>query len=245
MKQTLPGPQFLPVGGTIRFAVGSAAGPRSNAWSVIGGKRADDVYLGARDIMGLEKVSLHVSGRWRRAWTAAGAKEQCLPHGTDRVMNRWDVPQSIAEGWLHAATVRIPASSVQPGLGAEKPPRKGVISFWDVGPGQREVRFEIVLADPAAPSLNAGNITEAVGRNELPGGGCIWVIAGEYLVADRREMQVDRLRRQARERWIEHMGFGHFALQPNPTGAAWGFSNDDGRPVVIDLGDIRAAHTAA
>ena len=114
----------------------------------------------------------------------------------------------------------------------------------DVGPGQREVRFEIVLASAGAPTLNAGNITEAVGRIELPGGGCIWVIAAEYLVADRREMQVAGLRRQARDMWIERMGPDHFSQQPNPTSAAWGYSNDNGRPVVIDLGDLRSAGAA-
>jgi len=120
-----------------------------------------------------------------------------------------------------------------------------MISFWGVGAGQREVRFEIVLASPGAPTLNAGNITEAVGRIELPGGGYIWVIAGEYLVADRRAMQLDGLRRQVREMWIERMGSDHFNQQPNPTGAAWGFSKDDGRPIVIDLGDIRSTRTGA
>jgi hypothetical protein len=189
VKQTPPGPQFLRAGGKIRFALGSAGGPRSNTWSVIGGKRTADVYLGARDIMGLEKVSLHVSGRWRRAWTPAGAMQQDLPEDADRVMNRWEAPQPIAEGWLHAATVSIPSSSIQPGLGTGKPPGKGALSFWDVGPGQREVRFEIVLASAGAPTLNAGNITEAVGRIELPGGGCIWVIARPWLTREILRLQ--------------------------------------------------------
>jgi len=114
VKQVPPGPQFLPPGRTIRFAVGSAARPRSSTWSVIGGKQADDVYLGARAIMGLEKVPLHVSGRWRRAWTTTGARQQGLPQDTDRVMNRWNVPHPIAEGWLYAATVSIPARSSRP-----------------------------------------------------------------------------------------------------------------------------------
>jgi len=39
VRQSPPGPQLLPVGATLRFALGSNDGPRSNTWSVVGGRR--------------------------------------------------------------------------------------------------------------------------------------------------------------------------------------------------------------
>jgi hypothetical protein len=35
------------------------------------------------------------------------------------------------------------------------------------------------------------------------------------------------------------MGLEEFRKYQKPVGAGWGFDNDDGRPVIIDLGDLR------
>jgi len=48
-------------GGTIRFAVGSPTGLRSSTWRIWSAKHTKDVYLAARSIAGLQKVSLHES----------------------------------------------------------------------------------------------------------------------------------------------------------------------------------------
>ena len=137
MKQPVPDPQILPAGGTLRFALGTAAGARSNVWTVIGSKNADDVYVGARDALPMAKLSLHQSGRWRRALTAQAAIQQNLPVGEDRVLNRWEVPEPFADGWLHAVTITIPASSIQTEPGPLMLPKKGTISFYQIEDGSR------------------------------------------------------------------------------------------------------------
>ena len=65
MKQPVPDPQILPAGGTLRFALGTAAGARSNVWTVIGSKNADDVYVGARDAQGQFKITFRDLGHAR------------------------------------------------------------------------------------------------------------------------------------------------------------------------------------
>lgn len=237
VKQTPPGPQILPAGATLRFAVGSTAGPRSNTWSVIGSKNNGDFYIGARQVLGMAKLSLHVSGRWRRAMTAEEAAKRMVAESEDRVMNRWEPPTPIGDGWVHAATIAVPSSSLRSGLSPEAKPRKGTVSFWNVEPGRYEVRFSVLIASASAPPLNAHNVIEAVGQIQSPSGGCVWVVGSEFIISDEYEAYLAELRRISRELSIEQEGLDAFLERQNPTGAGWG-SDSEGRPVVIDLGDL-------
>ena len=133
--------------------MGSATGPRSNTWSVIGSKNSDDVYIGARQVLRAAKLSLHASGRWRHAMTAEEAARRMVTEGEDRVMNRWEPPTPIGTGWVHAARIAVPSSSLRPGLAPEGQPRRGTVSFWNVEPGQREVRFDVLIASAGSPPL--------------------------------------------------------------------------------------------
>jgi hypothetical protein len=51
----------------IRFAVGSPEQYRSSLWRLW--VQGNDVYLGARIITGVVKLSMHRSGIWRYAFT--------------------------------------------------------------------------------------------------------------------------------------------------------------------------------
>src|SRR5882762_11962250 len=84
---TVPPTQVLDKPGTIRWAVGSEAGPRSMAWNVVGHTTANDVFIGLRERMHEIKLSLH-SAKWRMAYTESGRKLH-LPDGADRVLTRW------------------------------------------------------------------------------------------------------------------------------------------------------------
>jgi len=57
-------PREVGPGGTVRFAVGSRAGPRSSAWRIWSAKNSADVYLAARAVAGVQKISLHESRSW-------------------------------------------------------------------------------------------------------------------------------------------------------------------------------------
>jgi hypothetical protein len=205
----------------------------------VGGKNGDEVYLAARDVMGSAKLSMHSSGRWRWAMTSQEAARQQLAAHEDRVMLRWEVPAPVAAGWIRAATLSIPSLAIRP-LGQEKIPRKGDIAFWTVEPKPCEVWFDIFIKSPGAPELSARNVTELVGSIGLPGGGAIWVVGTEWEAPIATEAKIIELRRQARDIHVRQRGIESYNSLKAPTGAAWGRDDSDGRPVVIDLGDLRA-----
>ena len=243
MRQPVPDLLRLPRGGHVRFALGTAEGPRSTVWSIKGAKKFDDVYIGPRDSMGVAKLSLHQSGIWRRAFTSEEALRRDLPDDQDRVMNRWDLPQPIEDGWLHAVSISIPVTSIQ-----EHPPplkplrRREKINFYQVQPETHTARFDVLLKRADAPTLNVENIHAQVGRIELPSGGCVWVFATELTAVDgRAEEDIENLRQLTRDQFVRELGLEGFRDYAKPVGLTWGSSNDDGRPVIIDLGDLRTS----
>jgi len=114
----------VPVGGTLRFAMGSPNGPRSSTWSIIGHKRTRDLYIGCRSNMHEVKVSLHESGRWRFGYTAVAAAARGID--SDREMLSYDPPAEVAPGWRHGASVSIPRSSLRESF----PERARAIQWW-------------------------------------------------------------------------------------------------------------------
>ena len=119
-------------------------------------------------------------------------------------------------------------------------PRKGDISFWGVESTPSEVLFDVFIKSAGASELSAHNITEVVGSIDLPGGGAVWVLGTEWIAPAEREATLVELRRRSRDIHVEQRGIDSFNSLQRPTGAAWGRDEGDGRPVVIDLGDLRA-----
>ena len=62
-----PAPQRRKPGDSIRWAVSTPDGPRSQSWSLFGSTNHNDVYLGPRSQTHASKRSLHRSDRWRMA----------------------------------------------------------------------------------------------------------------------------------------------------------------------------------
>lgn len=79
--------------GPIRFAVGDPEGLTSNSWRFWTTQHGD-AYLACRDNFNNVKVSLHVSGRWRMAFTEEAVRENSslVPPGADRAWEVWDTP---------------------------------------------------------------------------------------------------------------------------------------------------------
>lgn len=240
MKQPIPATQILSAGQALRFALGTAEGTRSTIWTVFGSRNSDDVYVGARDALPMAKLSLHQSGRWRRALMQQGAAQQNLPTDVDRVFQRWEVPEAFGDGWIHAVTITIPGSSIQAAPPPVKPLKQGTINFYQLDPGSHQARFDILIKNAGAPDLRVENIHAQVGRLELPSGGCAWVFATELTAVDHRaEADIENLRNLSRGHMIERLGLEGFQEYEKPVGAGWGFSNDNGRPTIIDLGDLK------
>jgi len=239
MKQPTPDPLMLSTAGYLRFALGSPSGPRSTIWTVFGSKHTDDVYIGARDTLQWVKLSLHQSGKWRRALTSVEAERRKLPDDVDRVMARWEVPEPISEGWTHAASIAIPSSSIQMDPPPFKRPKRGGINFYEIDPRSHHLRFEILIKNADAPELRVENVHAQVGRMELPSGGCVWVNATEYMaVNDQAEADIENLRRLAHANYVSEIDSDSSPEDGKPAGLAWGSSDDNGRPVIIDLGNF-------
>ena len=78
-------------------------------------------------------------------------------------------------------------------------------------------------------------------RIKLASGGCVGVIAAEFTaIDDRAEADIENLRTLSRDDMIQNLGIEGFRQYEKPTGAVWGTSGDNGRPVIIDLGDLTA-----
>lgn len=103
--------QLLKPGKAIRVAVGQPH-HQSSVWRIWAAK--SDVYLAIRAVAKEWKFSLHESGVWRYAETAAytgvsGPSPQLSPHlnPDDRVISRWVRPETDNK-WVHGMTIRIP-----------------------------------------------------------------------------------------------------------------------------------------
>lgn len=141
-----PAPQRRGPGGSIRWAVGSPDGPRSQSWLLKGSRSDDDVYLGPRWDTGVIKLSLHRIGRWRMSWTDEYADSVGLPADTDRVLGRWELPADIRPGWRHAVTVLVTRESMAQHTTPER--RPGKVAFFPPPNEDGGLWFRILAGRP-------------------------------------------------------------------------------------------------
>lgn len=98
------------VGGVVRFAIGQP-GLRSSVWRVWAGRKSSDVYIAAREAAGVQKFSLHESGRWRYAYTSEAVGEQ-IPEDVDRAIDKWDRRDFDEAGRLPAVAIEARAKDL-------------------------------------------------------------------------------------------------------------------------------------
>jgi hypothetical protein len=95
-------------GGTVRFAVGTRAGLRSSAWRIWSKKNTMDVYLAARALAGVQKISLHESGSWSYSYVSEEKAAPFIAPGTSRHVDIWQSPPEFGEGWRRGFAVIVP-----------------------------------------------------------------------------------------------------------------------------------------
>ncbi len=227
MSLVPPAPQVLDRPGTIRWAVGSPHGPRSHTWSVVGHQNADDVFIGLRERMGHMKLTLHRS-KWRMAYTEQEA-EKLLPGDQDRVVSRWEQPRELAPGWRRGALIMITTSNLGPGYPEKRVKGGGKVAFFPAAREGWAMRFDVLLGEPSRRKLMINCVGE-VGRMTLTGGVEVWVVATEVPVKAEHE------RRLAELRSLPH-SFESVPDDAEVRGWAWGWSDEDGAPFLVDLGN--------
>jgi hypothetical protein len=147
----LPGP-----GGTACFSAGNYDGPRGAVWVVQAPPTSPDVYVGALGITGLQKISLHASGKWRYAWTREHAPN-VVPPGTDRALLKWNRPDEQAPGLTEGIRIWVPHEELTTYQGLPQPedeyfrdacPTIDHIAWVDdPGPG-KALGFHILIGRP-------------------------------------------------------------------------------------------------
>src|SRR4051794_32520708 len=103
----------MPKQQVLRFAVGTAGGPRSRTWRLWGPKGNGDVYASSRRIANSVKVSLHEPGPSRFALTSEFVREQAFvaPEGRDpRLAVEWNRPRTLPGCAVRPFAIVVPTS---------------------------------------------------------------------------------------------------------------------------------------
>jgi hypothetical protein len=132
---------------TLRFAAGSPSEYRSAIWRLW--VQGNDVYLAARTMISMLKLSLHRSGAWRLAWTDTSG--QRARNSSDRVEERWSRPAPFRPGWIQGPALIVP----NPGTKRPFQRAAGVAGTpirWSEPPRPgHKLHFTILFADSTAP----------------------------------------------------------------------------------------------
>jgi hypothetical protein len=224
--QTPPEPRVLTgTKETLKWAVGSASGPRSQTWVVKAdtNKRGQDsVFIGTRRHMGSLKLSIHESW-WQIAFTKEIAPR--LPAGTERRLSRFTPPPEIAPGWRRAAVVLIPSTS----LSEDSDPSQaesGKVQWWPAPPTPDHLQFHILISEPSAdPTIPFEDGAGAVGIIRYGSHRSVAVLATTVVLNDAEREIVDFHQQEATRSRFEGPIWSF----------AWGEVIDDGTPHLMDV----------
>jgi hypothetical protein len=163
-------------GGIVRFAVGSRAGPRSSAWRIWSAKNSTDVYLAARAIAGVQKISLHESGSWSYSYLSEEKAAPFIAPGASRHVDIWQRPPEFGGGWRRGFAVIVPWTELRVWPEVEE----GAIEFAPhPGHGHWAI-IEIVFGAAGTTASLVFDEMYALGSLELVDGGEVKVIARRH-----------------------------------------------------------------
>jgi hypothetical protein len=177
---------------TARFAVGVPEGPRSSVWRIW--THNDEVYVSARALTTVLKISLHSSGDWRHAFTTEHvvAGSPFISPGQNRAIDRWERPSEFWPGVTMAFEIVVPSSEVT----TPRHPKANEVFRRNLGgkavvwvpaaPVGYATRFAVLFTKPevTAATLPGWPGRDAMGtrliwRTELPNAETVWVTSHE------------------------------------------------------------------
>jgi hypothetical protein len=219
----------------VRFAAGSPTGTRASLWRLWTNPKGD-VYLASRLLARRLKVSLHVGGRYRMAFTDQHPADPTM----DRAFVKWERKDNIAAGLTRAlslpvvaadATIPCRADSRQLEIVWKPPPPAGQLGSVTVLLGL----FKHAAASGASWPGQRSMGTELVYREALGTSETLWVLwHTEPLTAAHIEARESLRQRAAAHR--DRLG----ELLPNvdladPALRVVGMNEEDGCGVLWDV----------
>lgn len=217
---------------TLRVALGSPTEPFSSVWRFWVNR--SDVYIAARILAGLFKISLHESGVWVLAFTS----ESGAVFESNRRGMTWRRPPEFAPGWTMGPSISIPRLDNSPLL-AKRATDKAPI-HWLTPPAVGSARWLTVVfcrcCDDDRREIVPGS--EDVGSLELSNGESVWVLGGERPLTDQEKRPIRDVRRPLK---ID-------VEDPNRVDAAsviWCTTSPAGPPLIVEIllgpDNVRAA----
>jgi hypothetical protein len=208
----------------LRFAVGSATGPRSRTWRLWVDKRKSDVYISGRTLGNSVKVSLHEPGPSRFALTTEWVRRTDFqaPEGRDRRLAvEWERPRPRPPRQIaRPFSIIVPYDEVldraMPETGQViwvSPPPEGTCIHFDV---VYTPAGAVVTGHPGARSMGTGLIGEVQLENEERVF-VTWLIRPMEKATRRHAAQLRSARIvDADGNPIEKVGMLAFGREPNP-----------------------------
>jgi hypothetical protein len=160
----------------VRFAVGSRAGPRSSAWRIWSAKNSADVYLAARAVAGVQKISLHESGSWSYSYVSEEKAAPFIAPGASWHVDIWQSPPEFGEGWRRGFAVIVPWTELRVWPEVEE----GAIEFAPHPEHGHWAIIEIVLGAAGTTTSLVFDEMYALGSLELVDGTEVKVIARRH-----------------------------------------------------------------
>ena len=161
---------------TLRFAVGSPDNVQSSIWR-LWVDRKNDVYLGARALLEMIKISLHQSGIWRIAFVK---KLESADEKSDRVILKWQRPSANAQGWTPSIGIYIsPILANQPFRAIKK--IDGPIHWISPAKSGNKLLFKVYYLKPGISEneLSLAFRNQVVGKLTKKDGETVWLMKME------------------------------------------------------------------
>lgn len=216
-------------GGKLRFGVGNPMGERASVWVIEAGRNTRDVYLGNRDMMSFQKISLHQSGVWRFAWTEEKAP-LFLSAGENRLIDSWSRPPELGAGWTLALRIWVPEEDVATVAKVQgKAKSLKAINWVPRPPPSTAIVFQVVIARPdqgevhLKDSVPLAGFTLATHNGNLEA--CLVLLSSVPVTSENR-LWLDETRGRV---FAEAQTRGVDLGTPTIRAAAYGYENDGTR----------------
>lgn len=165
--------------------MGTDFGPRSGTWRIWA--EQNDIYVAMRSTAGEFKTSLHSSGKYRHAFTAAAERKYVRP-GQDRAIFKWREPPWTEQGLRCLLEVVAPTDELTVPNGEPDPAEKAKTVLIHPAPAGHAAVISVVATRPeVAVSRHptpADGPSENLARWRLPNGCDVWIVGSHQELDD-------------------------------------------------------------